>query len=641
MTAYTVTAGATSSGIVLRNGDELDVLSGGVAIDTVVSSGGAAYVYNGGLANFTVVSDGGAAYVYNGGQANGTSVGGGGTEYVYNGGTASGTAIDMGGAEMVLSGGIASATAIRAGGSQLVNTGGIASFAVVSAGGTQTVSGGTAHFTVLSGGTQSALAGGIASGTAIGSGGTEHVASGGIASFTIVSAGGTETVAGGVAGGSILSGGFLIVTAGGIASGTTAGSGGTVFVEDGGIGRDTIVRAGGSEYVFTGGVASASFVGSGGSETIQFGGTVTGAMVSGGTEYVAYGGTVSGAILRDGGLQFVYSGANAVDTVVASGGIEAIRAGEVVSGTVLAQGGSIDLVDFGYGGGVSATLDPIGGLLRVIGGGNLYEQTLGGLYANLAVQAGANSGTGTLIGLMAAPVAPAPCFAAGTRIATDRGQFAVETLRPGDRVLLHDGGMAPIVWIGHRRVDCARHPHPEQVWPFRVAAGAFGPGLPRRDLYLSPDHAVWVTDALVPIKYLAAGVDIVQVPWAEATYFHIELDEHDVLLAEGLPVESYLDTGDRARFDNGGKVATLHPDFSARAWDALGCAKLILSGPALEAARRHVARARGLRRRGAPTSNTSTETVALSDLRPDAAAFARLKPQETPAQAAPDQAVTE
>ena len=102
----------------------------------------------------------------------------------------------------------------------------------------------------------------------------------------------------------------------------------------------------------------------------------------------------------------------------------------------------------------------------------------------------------------ATQIAAMACFAAGTRIATEDGPVAVESLRVGDRVSLASGGSERIVWVGSRRVDCARHPAPETVWPVRVSAGAFGPGAPVRDLYLSPDHAVFVDNVLVPVKLL-------------------------------------------------------------------------------------------------------------------------------------------
>jgi hypothetical protein len=191
----------------------------------------------------------------------------------------------------------------------------------------------------------------------------------------------------------------------------------------------------------------------------------------------------------------------------------------------------------------------------------------------------------------------APCFAAGTRILTEHGEVPVETLRAGDRVpALLQGGLAAVRWIGHRHVDCRNHPRPQDVWPVRVRAHAFGRGLPHRTLTLSPDHAVYVDDVLVPIRYLVNGATIVQEPAETVTWFHVELERHDVLLAEGLPAESYLDTGNRAAFANGGKVVMAHPDFALRVWEAEGCAPLVYAGPLLAAVQRRLlaqAEARG------------------------------------------------
>ncbi len=186
-------------------------------------------------------------------------------------------------------------------------------------------------------------------------------------------------------------------------------------------------------------------------------------------------------------------------------------------------------------------------------------------------------------------ITAAPCFAAGTRISTERGEVAVEDLREGDRVQMVLGRRAqPIVWIGHRHVDCARHPKPHQVWPVRIAGGAFGPWRPSRDLYLSPDHAVYVGQVLIPVKHLINGSSIAQVQCDSVTYYHVELPTHAVLLAEGLPAESYLDTGDRSHFANGGGQIALYPDFASRMWEAEGCVPLVVTGAALDAARQWV-----------------------------------------------------
>ena len=122
----------------------------------------------------------------------------------------------------------------------------------------------------------------------------------------------------------------------------------------------------------------------------------------------------------------------------------------------------------------------------------------------------------------------------------------------------------------------------------RIAAGAFGASLPARDLYLSPDHAVYVDGVLIPVKHLINGTTIEQVPVSAITYFHVELPRHDVLLAECLPVESYLDIGDRSAFGNGGAAATLHPDFASRIWEAEGCAPLVVAGPTLAEVRQRL-----------------------------------------------------
>ncbi len=153
------------------------------------------------------------------------------------------------------------------------------------------------------------------------------------------------------------------------------------------------------------------------------------------------------------------------------------------------------------------------------------------------------------------------------------------------QVVLGKGSM-PIVWLGHRRVDCLRHPEPHKVWPVRISAHAFGPGRPCRDLYLSPDHAVLMVDALIPVKHLINRTTIAQTPVDQVTYYHVELPSHDVLLAEGLPAESYLDTGDRQNFSNSCGPVALYPDFAMHKREEEGCAPLLVTGPHVAAARR-------------------------------------------------------
>jgi len=159
---------------------------------------------------------------------------------------------------------------------------------------------------------------------------------------------------------------------------------------------------------------------------------------------------------------------------------------------------------------------------------------------------------------------PSPvCFLEGTRILTQRGEVAVEELHIGDHaVAMISGGLLPIRWIGHRRVEPRRHPKPHDVHPVRIAAGAFADRRPHRDLWVTPGHRVLVDGVLVHIDKLINDASIVQVEMDSVSTWHVELEQHDVLLAEGLPAESFLDVGNRRAFTDVNVVA-LHPDILA------------------------------------------------------------------------------
>jgi Hint domain-containing protein len=109
-------------------------------------------------------------------------------------------------------------------------------------------------------------------------------------------------------------------------------------------------------------------------------------------------------------------------------------------------------------------------------------------------------------------------------------------------------------------------------------------------LFLSPNHAVYTNEVLIPIRHLINASTITQVPVDQVTYYHIELSRHDVVLAQGLPTETFLDMKDGANYANRPGPIRLYPDFTARMWEAFGCARLIVTGPELAAARATVGR---------------------------------------------------
>jgi hypothetical protein len=193
------------------------------------------------------------------------------------------------------------------------------------------------------------------------------------------------------------------------------------------------------------------------------------------------------------------------------------------------------------------------------GGGVLEQIQLSGAYSADDF-AFAHSGDTDVISDSAA------CFVRGTRILTERGGVPIEELKLGDLVVTRFGQSRAIKWIGRREVNCSAHPNPELVWPICVSRDAFGENQPARDLWLSPGHNIFSEGVIIPIEAVVNDKTVVQHRLETVEYWHLELDAHDIILSEGLPSESYLDTGNRRAFANGGGFVELHPDFRPNHW---------------------------------------------------------------------------
>lgn len=153
------------------------------------------------------------------------------------------------------------------------------------------------------------------------------------------------------------------------------------------------------------------------------------------------------------------------------------------------------------------------------------------------------------------------CFYAGTLIATPAGGVAVETLKAGDLVLTADGVAAPVRWLGRQSLSTV-FGDKLRVLPIRIKAGALAANVPARDLLVSPDHALLVEGVLIQAGALVNGTSILRetaVPDV-IDYYHVELDGHALLLAEGAPAESFVDNAGRIRFDNWSEHEALYPD---------------------------------------------------------------------------------
>jgi hypothetical protein len=184
-----------------------------------------------------------------------------------------------------------------------------------------------------------------------------------------------------------------------------------------------------------------------------------------------------------------------------------------------------------------------------------------------------------------------PCFAAGTRILTTRGDISVEDLAIGDLLITADGEEQPIIWIGIRRVEnIGSYRRPEAVRPIIIEAGALGDNMPARGLVVSPDHALYFDGVLVPAKELVNWNSIRQDHRVNnITYYHLELPRHGIIFAESTPAESYLDTGHRGAFDNDDSIIVDHPAAMQLRRDTQACAPICYSGPELDAIRARIA----------------------------------------------------
>jgi len=136
----------------------------------------------------------------------------------------------------------------------------------------------------------------------------------------------------------------------------------------------------------------------------------------------------------------------------------------------------------------------------------------------------------------------ATCFLRGTQIWTPSGERTIEDLQVNDLVVTSSGEAKPIQWVWRRRFE--RQPGQEwaeKIVPIRVKRSALGPNTPHRDLYLSRYHCLYLDGVLIPAVDLINDSTITRVdalPLREIEYFHIKLDRHSVIYAEGAACET-------------------------------------------------------------------------------------------------------
>ncbi|MFT8674870.1 MAG: Hint domain-containing protein [Acetobacter sp.] len=164
-----------------------------------------------------------------------------------------------------------------------------------------------------------------------------------------------------------------------------------------------------------------------------------------------------------------------------------------------------------------------------------------------------------------------PCFLADTLIATPTGEIGIEKLSAGDEVLAYENGATVtrhITWAGKGHcVVCPRHPDDEAGYPVRIVKNAITDGMPSKDMLVTSEHCLFMNNRFVPTRLLVNGRSIFYDKSISVyDYYHIETEQHSVLIADGMPTESYLDTGNRRTFRRDGKVVVLMPSRNLT-WD--------------------------------------------------------------------------
>ena len=633
-----VSAGQASSFIGVLSGGTLDVLDGGTVVSTtvlgtemlggmdsqgIISSGGMQIVSSMGVVVSGTIASGGMQTVALGGQVIGGTIASYGAQTLSSGSTALGATVSVQAIQTVSAGGFASGTVVF--GIQSILPGGVVSGSVVDGTtvGNQTtfgdeyISGGQSVSAVI-GSNGHMVVSGLISSTASGSGFTSVVLASGSAIDATVSAGGTVDVyLGGTTSGTVLlsgSGGFYgaaseSVFTGGAASGTVVNSG-TAQGLDGGTTVGTVVLAGGFQEILSGTALN---------DAVSAGGTVYDAGIVAYTEGDGVTSTFAGTLTASGLL--VQSGPGVLDLAGTLNGF---------TGSAVISGGTLEMASAGAAGSATVSfaanttgdlrIDGMAGLTNTISGfnagdfidltglvfagvgiptvsGNTVTVTEGSLSESLVIaRASFSSFTLRNDGAGGTELQVA-CYCPGTLILTTRGEVPVALLAIGDTIITASGQHRRIKWIGRRSYAGRFVAANPGVQPIRFRAGSLGSGLPRRDLLVSPEHAMFVDGLLIPARCLVNGSTIAQERGlSQVDYVHVELDTHDVLLAEGAPSETFLDDDSRGMFHNAREFAGLYPDAPE---PGRFCAPKVDDGYQLEAIRRSLAAVAAERTRAA------------------------------------------
>ncbi|WP_349291863.1 Hint domain-containing protein [Gluconobacter sp. Dm-62] len=154
------------------------------------------------------------------------------------------------------------------------------------------------------------------------------------------------------------------------------------------------------------------------------------------------------------------------------------------------------------------------------------------------------------------------CFLSGSLINTPYGTKAVEELNIDDEIIAYvDGVTIPrrVTWAGQAHCNVRSHlPDDEAGYPVRILKDAISDGVPFKDMLITAEHCLFFDGKFVPARMLVNGRSIFfDKSITSYDYYHLETEDHSVIMADGMLTESYLDTGNRHAFTQKGNVVSI------------------------------------------------------------------------------------
>ena len=312
---------------------------------------------------------------------------------------------------------------------------------------------------------------------------------------------------------------------------------------------------------------------------------------TGGILTIGTTGVASHTVVFSGGILSGSTGSELFETTISNGGYLILDSGAIIEDPLSIQsGGAITFTD------ITAPPSTLSGIfvqnsltrsvapttLEIMSGTTILKEIpVTSAFSSPLYFRTAPSGSGAQVSF------GTPCYCPGTLIMTPDGECPVETLHIGDMILTANGHVRPIRWIGRRSYDPVFAHGNRDILPILIHKGALGNNLPARNLMISPLHAMFIDGLLIPALHLVNGRSIIQVQHpGQINYIHIELDTHDILLAERAPSESFVDDGSRGMFHNAGDYDARYPD--APRHKAIYCAPRVEEGPLLETIHRRL-----------------------------------------------------